>query len=718
MRPADPPKSDLNIERQIRLDPPIIRRGLLLFALALPALIIWWRPAISAPEAITALFGSFGIAVLVWHRGLDDDRSLVLMALSTDVVGVLSGVTAPAGLAFAILMPCVGVAAMSRISNNRIWATLAVCAVVATAAGIVLAMTIGPRASALNLPSPVGTFLVVMALTGLGLLLLWRSSRLQARAVEAAVEAAARSAASADELTRTTAFLRTLLDASPLPVLAIATDKTVLAWNAASERLFGWSAEETIGRPLPEAMTPPDELELVMDQIRRAFAGEIIRGERIRRRTKDGREVLIEIHAAAMYDGAGKPVGIVGAMLDVSERQALEDERRAAAARELELEDRLRQAAKMEAVGQLAGGVAHDFNNMLTAIRGFAELAEDSLSAEESSAREDMAHIIDTSDTAARLTQQLLTFARRNVLEPKVVDPAEVVRATVPMIGRLVGEHIEVTIEPGQGAGLIRVDPAHLEQAIVNLAVNARDAMIDGGRLSIGVDTIDLGGDFVAQHPGAAVGPYVVIKVSDTGVGIDETTREHIFEPFFTTKDLGKGTGMGLATVFGIVSMSGGVIDVTSDPGAGTCFALYFPKVVDGALPAQSQAVAGTQVGGSETILLVEDDASVRRFARRSLEALGYTVLEACDGLQALAVVAAHVGPLDLLVSDIAMPHMQGTELARRLGETRPDLGILLISGYAEAATRTEAPGNRGFLAKPYSQAALAHAVREALATR
>jgi len=718
MRSKGAPDKDLDLQGNISRDPPTIRRRVMLVALV-AFLVVLAAMVYTTPAAIVLVAAAPAcvVVVLALRYGLDDPWLLVLVVAVLDAEGVAFGALSRFGLGFAVLAPSVGMAAMSARIHGRTWAALAVSAVVSTLAGEILWLTVSPAATELKFTSPLWSIAGIGALGVVGLALLWRSSRLQERAVEAAREAAVQSAASAAELARATELLRTVLDASPVPIQAFAPDRTVLAWNAASERLFGWSAAEVVGRPLPN-MTPPDEEESGRERIRRTMAGEIIRGDRVRRLSRNGHGILIDIHAAAMHDADGKPVGIAGVLVDATERQTLEDERRAAEARERELEARLRQAAKMEAVGQLAGGVAHDFNNMLQAIRGFAELALTGLSAADSAAWEDLQHIIDTADSAKRVTQQLLTFARRNELEPRVIDPAEVLRTTAPMIGRLVGEHIVLAIETSSNAGQIRADPVQLEQAIVNLAVNARDAMPDGGRLTIRMERTEADEGFVAAHPGAAAGPYVVVRVIDTGHGMDAETREHIFEPFYTTKEVGKGIGMGLATVFGIVTMSGGVIDVVSEAGAGSAIALYFPRVPEAVRQTGAEREAPEPTGGSETILLVEDDDSVRRFARRSLEMFGYRVVEAKDGAEALALAAGYAGPLELLVSDVRMPGIQGPELAHRLAEMRSGIGVLLISGNPEADAHSELAGRHVFLEKPYSQAALANAVREALAAR
>ena len=376
----------------------------------------------------------------------------------------------------------------------------------------------------------------------------------------------------------------------------------------------------------------------------------------------------------------------------------------------------LSQAQKVEAVGQLAGGVAHDFNNLLTVITGRSQLLLRRLDPDDPLRRH--AKLIDqTAERAAALTQQLLAFSRKQVLQPKVLDLNAVVTGMGKMLRRLIGENIELVIRLGSDLGSVEADPGQLEQVILNLAVNARDAMPRGGRLTLETERVELDPAFVRRHPGAQPGLHVALVVRDTGIGMDADTQAHLFEPFFTTKGPGKGTGLGLATVYGIVKQSGGYIAVESEPGRGTGFTIYLPRI-ERAAEAVTPGPAGAGTPhGSETILLVEDEEGVRDLTREILETSGYRVLEARHGAEALRVGEQHPGPVHLLVSDVVMPQMDGRELADRLRALRPDLRVLFMSGYtADALGHHSAldPGTN-LLPKPFSPDALARRVREVL---
>jgi nitrogen-specific signal transduction histidine kinase/ActR/RegA family two-component response regulator len=382
-----------------------------------------------------------------------------------------------------------------------------------------------------------------------------------------------------------------------------------------------------------------------------------------------------------------------------------------------QLEAQLRQAQKMEAIGRLAGGIAHDFNNLLTAIRGFTDLVRRDLP-EGDVHRADLDQVVLAADRATELARQLLAFSRRQVLQPKVVDPAGIVDGIAPMLRRLLGEHIEFVTHAAPGLGLIRVDPSQLEQVIVNLALNARDAMPDGGQLTIETANVELDAAYASTHAEVTPGPFVLLAVSDTGSGMALETQGHAFEPFFTTKEPGKGTGMGLATVFGIVKQSGGSIYLYSEPGHGTTFRIYLPRVDEAPVPAAGEPVEVRPApSGTETILLVEDEPAVRAFAERVLAEQGYTVLSAADALAALALAAAHAGQIELLVTDVIMPGLQGHQLAERLAAERPDLRVLYVSGFTESSVIHQGVlgADVAFLPKPFSAEALGRAVRQAL---
>lgn len=369
-------------------------------------------------------------------------------------------------------------------------------------------------------------------------------------------------------------------------------------------------------------------------------------------------------------------------------------------------------ARKLEAIGQLAGGVAHDFNNLLTVINGHSELALLTLRKDDPS-RASMEGILDAGQRAANLTRQLLAFSRRQVLAPEILDPNTVLRNLDSMLRRLIGEDIQVSSELSPDVLRIEVDPGQLEQVIVNLAMNARDAMPTGGLLSISTSNIQLSVEQIAEYVELAPGAYVAIRVSDTGEGMSPEVKSHMFEPFFTTKDPGKGTGLGLATVFGIIKQSGGHIDVESAPGQGTQFEILLPAVEDEAVPAKERLVVNRK--GSETILLVEDDSAVRELTRMVLETNGYTVLEAHNGKEALS---KYDDTIDLVLSDVVMPEMSGRMMIEEIRREHPNVKVVFMSGYTDGAIIRHggAEAREQLLHKPFTAVELTNAVRRALA--
>ncbi len=381
-----------------------------------------------------------------------------------------------------------------------------------------------------------------------------------------------------------------------------------------------------------------------------------------------------------------------------------------------ETQGQLEQAQKMDAVGRLAGGVAHDFNNLLTVILGRTDILLHPLPPEDPM-RRGIELIQRTAGRAADLTRQLLAFSRKQVLEPVVLDLGAVTTDMKDMLGRLIGEDIALLTTPTPGLGQVKADRGQIEQVIMNLAVNARDAMPQGGRLILETANVDLDDEYVRRHVGARPGAHVMLAVSDTGAGIPREIQGQIFEPFFTTKEPGKGTGLGLATVYGIVKQSGGYIEVDSEAGRGTTFRIYLPRL-DAAPVTVDRSVRPTiAAGGTETILLVEDEEGVRELARDILRASGYTVLEARNGAEALLLCERHQGPLDMLLTDVVMPRMSGRELAERLAPLRPDLSVLYMSGYTDDAVIRHGVLRAGtaFLQKPFTPAALVQRVRETL---
>jgi signal transduction histidine kinase/CheY-like chemotaxis protein len=424
-------------------------------------------------------------------------------------------------------------------------------------------------------------------------------------------------------------------------------------------------------------------------------------------RRRDGTLIWIEC-LASVVSWEGGPA-ILATFLDISERKRAEETLR-------EQESQLRQAQKMEAVGRLAGGVAHDFNNLLMVIRGRSEVLLRRL-APEVPWREDIALIDKTAERAAGLTRQLLAFGRKQVLQPKVIDLNAIVAGMEPILRRLIGEHIELVRVPGPALGCVRADPGQLEQVVMNLAVNARDAMPRGGRLSLETGIAELDEGFVRRNPGARPGTHVTLAVTDTGAGMNEYTKAHLFEPFFTTRGPGKGTGLGLATVYGIIRQSGGHIVVESELGHGATFRIYLPRVEAAPEAAEPPPAAPRPCEGRETVLLVEDEDRVRSWVHEVLGMHGYTVLEAPDGDEALRVVERHPGPIDLLLTDVVMPHMSGRELADRLVLARPGLKVLYMSGYTDDAIVHHGVLGAGtaLIQKPFGVDALARQVRDVL---
>jgi PAS domain S-box-containing protein len=440
-----------------------------------------------------------------------------------------------------------------------------------------------------------------------------------------------------------------------------------------------------------------------LTQVRRHFAAVLGQGGdrfETRLRCKDGSRVDVEVSGAVVrLEGRRLIHGIVR---DMTEHKRLEEQ--------------FRQAQKMQAIGRLAGGVAHDFNNLLTVITGYSELLLQETQPADASG-DLIREIIRAADRAAALTRQLLAFSRKQILLPVELDLNKIVTNLDKMLRRLIGEDIDLRMVLGSGLHPVKADPTQVEQVILNLAVNARDAMPAGGRLTVETANAELDESFTRERREVQPGLYVMVRVSDTGHGMDRETKAHLFEPFFTTKELGKGTGLGLATVYGIVKQSGGHIYVESEPGRGAAFTIYLPALGAGALAPAAATDADELPRGTEVVLLVEDGDEVRQLARQVLENRGYLVLEAGHGGEALDLCARQARRIDLLVTDVIMPQMSGRELAERLASTQPGLRVLYLSGYtdAECLRRGLIEGDRAFLPKPFTPKALARKVREVL---
>jgi hypothetical protein len=465
-------------------------------------------------------------------------------------------------------------------------------------------------------------------------------------------------------------------------------------------RLLGLPPEEVVGRSLREFVREDDAGRLLA-----AFAETLEKGSAptmmgLRVRQQDGGWRVVEGCTARLVGPDGS-AGIVATVRDITER--------------VQLEEQLHQSQKMEAVGRLAGGVAHDFNNLLTVILGYSNLLLDQL-AENELLSQEVDEIRRAAERATGLTQQLLTFSRKQVLSPRPVSLNGVVEGMSDMLRRLLGEDVELTVKLAPGIGTTRVDPGQIEQVVMNLAVNARDAMPEGGALSIETGAMDLA-EPSARRRALEPGPYVTLEVSDTGLGMDADTQARLFEPFFTTKEPGKGTGLGLSTVYGIVRQSGGSIFASSEPGRGSCFTVLLPRVADEAEPGPGAARASGELRGDETVLLVEDEALVRNLMSEVLRKRGYRVIECANGREALVRAPQQGGRINLLVTDIVMPGMSGIELSRQLTRGHPELRVLFVSGYTE-----ELLGGRNaewlatpFLQKPFTPDTLARRVREVL---
>jgi PAS domain S-box-containing protein len=421
----------------------------------------------------------------------------------------------------------------------------------------------------------------------------------------------------------------------------------------------------------------------------------------IRAFDKQGKLRVVRASGRAVTE-AGRPLGTAGILVDVTEQRATEAQ--------------LRLSQRLESVGRLAGGVAHDFNNMLTVIISYTEFAIDAVKKGDP-LRQDLEQILKAGRRAAALTYQLLAFSRKQVLEPKVIDLNEIIEEMGEMLKRLLGDDIVLEVRPQTGLGKTRADPSQIEQVIVNLVINSRDAMVAGGRVTIETANVELDEGYANQHTAVAPGPYVMIAVTDTGVGMDSKTREQAFEPFFTTKETGKGTGLGLSTVYGIVKQSGGNIWVYSEPGQGTTFKIYLPMVLTAAETTARAASVESRPGGAETILVVEDEEAVRDVSARILTAAGYMVLSAASGGEALLICEQHQGDIHLLLTDVVMPRMSGRELAERLAKLRPGMKVLYMSGYTDNSIVHHGVLDEGthFLGKPINALVLTRKVREVL---
>ena len=499
-------------------------------------------------------------------------------------------------------------------------------------------------------------------------------------------------------LSQPDAKFRLLFEDNPLPMWVF--DRKTLAFlqvNQAAVAHYGYSRDEFQSMTLAD-IRPPEDVERLEQKLKEDWETPAISGQ-WRHRLKDGRLIDVEVASQAISYGGRKAV--LSVLHDVTQRN--------------QIEEHLRQAGKMEAVGMLAGGIAHDFNNLLTIINGYSQLLLSTLPSGDPN-QIAVEQIMKAGDRAAALTRQLLAFSRRQVMQPRVLSVNRLLGGMETMLRRLIGEDVELCYAPGSDIGHINADSGQIEQVVMNLVVNARDAMPRGGILTIETRNVELDEAYAQTHVPIRPGKYVALVVSDNGIGMDAETRARLFEPFFTTKGQGRGTGLGLTTVFGIVKQSGGGVEVYSDAGKGTSVKVYLPRI-DEPAPAEAEAPRKRAVRGSETILLVEDEETVRVLVRDTLRREGYRVLEAANATEARRLCASYKRPIHLLITDVVMPKEGGRELAESLEASRPGLKVLFMSGYTEQAVVNNGllTGELEFIQKPFTPAALSARVREVL---
>jgi PAS domain S-box-containing protein len=494
---------------------------------------------------------------------------------------------------------------------------------------------------------------------------------------------------------------RSAFEQAAIGIALIGNDYKWLRVNQKLCDMLGYTPEELMARDFPD-ITHPDDVNIGRAQVQQLLAGEIqTYTVELRNIRKDRAIIWIRLTVSLVRKPTGDPKYFISFLEDITHRR--------------QLENQLLQAQKLESVGRLAGGVAHDFNNLLTAILGYAELAEDRCR-QDPTVCEYLQTVQHAAQRAAELTRQLLAFARRQHIEPRTINLNELILGLDKMMRRLIGEDIELVCLLEESVDCVRVDPGQFEQILINLVVNARDAMPDGGKITIETSNALLDEEYAQQHDGVTPGDYVVLAVSDNGTGMEEGIRLHIFEPFFTTKEKGRGTGLGLATVYGIVKQAGGHIWLYSEPGQGTTFRIYLPKS-DEAPEARIVLHAPEHRTGSETVLLVEDEPAVRALAVHALRARGYRVIEAMNGEEALRAMRGRETEIALLVTDVVMPQMNGKELADRMQAIHPGLKVLYASGYTENTIVHHGVLEPGvaFLSKPFTPAGLTRRVREVL---
>jgi hypothetical protein len=493
--------------------------------------------------------------------------------------------------------------------------------------------------------------------------------------------------------------LALIVDSSQDAIIGKNLDGIVTHWNKGAEHIYGYTAQEMIGRPL-SVLAPKEKSDEIPGILRKIRAGERVEYFESVRVTKDGRSLNVSISVSPIHDAEGQVVGASTIARNITGQKKIEDQ--------------LRQSQKMEAVGRLAGGVAHDFNNLLGIVTACSELLRSRVDA---NGLEYVDNIREAAKRGASLTRQLLAFSRRQPVQNQLLDVNERLKEVSKLLRPLMGDDVEIVLLPRSSSAIVEADPGQLDQVVMNLAVNSRDAMPHGGKLIIETGVFDFDEGFAREHPPMTAGRYVMVAISDNGTGMDEATRSRIFEPFFTTKEIGKGSGLGLATAYGIIKQSGGHVWVYSEPGHGTTFKIYLPSAeekLNGRVESHEETLPASREG--VTILLVEDDPMMRRLTRQMLQEHGYRVLEAEDGRSALEVIASNAGPIDLTLTDVVMKRMNGPELVLRLIESNPGMKVVYMSGYTG-----ELVAHQGFdtgirlLEKPFTRADLLKTIDAAL---
>ncbi len=493
--------------------------------------------------------------------------------------------------------------------------------------------------------------------------------------------------------------LKAIFKANPNPVVVYDAQGFTQDLNPAFTETFGWSLDEVKGRRIP--FVPEDQKETTAAKIEEIYrSGKPVKFLN-KRLTKKGGTIDVIVSAALIKGHKGKVSGMTVNLIDISEQKKLENQ--------------LKQAQKMESVGRLAGGIAHDFNNMLGVILGYAELAMKDLDPT-SPVYSNLKEIDQAAKRSANLTRQLLAFARRQTAVPKVIDLNETISGMITMLRRLIGEDIDLAWTPGANPWPVKIDPAQIDQILANLCVNARDAIANVGKITIGTRNVVLDKDYCETKIGCAPGQYMMLAVSDNGTGMDRQTLEQIFDPFYTTKGIGAGTGLGLSTVYGIVKQNDGFIDVYSEPGEGTSFKVYLPATDETIRPMEKSNIQ-TVATGSETVLVVEDEESILRFCSDVLKKFGYTILSARTPFAAIELTERHPNPIHLMITDVVMPEMNGNDLKTHIEKVLPGIKVLFMSGYTADVImhRGILEENMHFLQKPFSVHSLAAKVREVL---